>query len=267
MVDYQSKENAIKKGLAYVQNDGTAVLAVDNSTTLPSGAHRPSVRISSPKTYNQGLFIADFWAMPHGCSVWPAWWSVGPDWPNAGEIDVLEGVHNSQTNQVTLHTSAGCSTDPNVKFAKSTTGSVAKTDCAAGTENIGCAFIDSDSRSYGKGFNLQGGGVYAHLWNSDGIKVWFFTRSEIPQDINAGAPNPDKWGTPVALWSNGKSCDIGKHFYEHGLTIDTTLCGDWAGATYQDAGCPGTCADAVGNPRNFDYARWKINYIAVYQPA
>lgn len=46
-----------------------------------------SVRISSKKLYNGGLFIADFWSTPHGCSTWPAWWSVGPNWPNGGEID------------------------------------------------------------------------------------------------------------------------------------------------------------------------------------
>ncbi|KAJ8094593.1 hypothetical protein PM082_010599 [Marasmius tenuissimus] len=267
MVDYQNKDNAIKKGLAYVQSDGTTVLAVDNTTWLAPGANRASVRISSPKTYSQGLFIADFWAMPYGCSVWPAWWTVGPDWPNGGEIDVLEGVHNSQTNQVTLHTSNGCSTDTN--FKSSASGALTKPDCAAGTDNAGCAFIDSDSRSYGKGFNLQGGGVYAHLWDSEGIKVWFFSRSAIPKDIQDGEPKPytENWGKPVALWRHGNSCDMTKHFYEHAMIIDTTLCGDWAGNTYKDAGCPGTCADAVKDPKNFDNARWKINYIAVYQAA
>ena len=48
-----------------------------------------SVRITSNKSYNSGLFIADFFSMPHGCSVWPAYWTVGPDWPNAGEIDII----------------------------------------------------------------------------------------------------------------------------------------------------------------------------------
>jgi hypothetical protein len=68
-----------------------------------------SVRITSKKTYNQGLFVFDILRMvfltqyicgvdPHlrkkayGCSVWPAAWLVGPSWPTGGEIDVIEGT-------------------------------------------------------------------------------------------------------------------------------------------------------------------------------
>lgn len=44
-----------------------------------------SVRITSKKTWSSGLFIADFAQVPHGCSVWPAYWSVGPNWPTGGK--------------------------------------------------------------------------------------------------------------------------------------------------------------------------------------
>jgi beta-glucanase (GH16 family) len=60
------------------------------------------MRITTTKTYNGGLFIADFERMPFGCSLWPAYWSVGSDWPNGGEIDILEGV-NDQTTLVISH--------------------------------------------------------------------------------------------------------------------------------------------------------------------
>ena len=74
MVNYQTKENAQAKNLAYVQDDGTVVMKVDNSTDLAAGASRKSVRVSSKKTYSTGLIILDAFAMPHGCGTWPAFW-------------------------------------------------------------------------------------------------------------------------------------------------------------------------------------------------
>ncbi|KAF8075111.1 glycoside hydrolase family 16 protein [Lyophyllum atratum] len=261
-VNYQSREDAIAKHLAYVQDDGTTVLAVDDTTVLPEGAKRDSVRISTKKKYSSGLFIADFFAMPHGCSVWPAYWSVGPDWPTGGEIDILEGVHDQPANQYTLHTGPGCTlTTESVPVS----GRVASKQCATiNGDNTGCAFVDPDSSSYGKGFNLIAGGVFVHLWDSTGIKMWRFPRTEIPADIIAKTPDPSKWKDPVAYWS-ASSCDMAAHFYEHSLVLDTTLCGDWAAPTYKSAGCPGTCAEAVMDPTNYAFAKWKLNYIAVYQ--
>lgn len=34
--------------------------------------------------------------MPTGCGTWPAFWSNGPNWPDGGEIDIVEG--NSSTD-------------------------------------------------------------------------------------------------------------------------------------------------------------------------
>ncbi|KAG6918970.1 hypothetical protein DXG01_010209 [Tephrocybe rancida] len=259
-VNYQNANAAKSKGLAVVK-DGQLVLSVDDTTQLRPGDKRDSVRISSKDTYNGGLFIADFAAMPVGCSVWPAWWTVGPNWPEGGEIDILEGVHNSDVNQYTLHTGAGCSSDPTAK----STGKIQGTTCASsGSDNSGCAYRDSDPRSYGQGFNDAKGGVYAHVWDSAGIKIWHFARDDIHDDIKAGTPDPSSWGSPAAFFPT-TSCDVSKYFHDHVLTIDTTLCGDWAGATYGSSGCPGTCDEAVADPKNFVNAKWKINYIAVYQ--
>ena len=46
--------------------------------------------------------------------------TAGPNWPYGGEIDILEGVHNNENNQVTWHTGPGCSLTSNDNF----TGSV-----------------------------------------------------------------------------------------------------------------------------------------------
>jgi hypothetical protein len=62
--------------------------AVDNTTTLDSGASRNSVRITSNDPVDIGsIIIADFTHMPTGCSVWAAWWMVGTGtWPDTGEM-------------------------------------------------------------------------------------------------------------------------------------------------------------------------------------
>ncbi|KAI0042191.1 glycoside hydrolase family 16 protein [Auriscalpium vulgare] len=251
-VKFLSKSDAVKDGLAYVQDDGVAVLKVDNMNDLAIGKNRNSVRITSTKTYNGGLFIADFEAMPYGCSVWPAWWSVGPDWPNGGEIDVVEGTNiktDQRGNQYTLHSGAGSSCTLVSKSPKTFTGNVVGTTCKSSTSsNAGCGVVDPVQTGYGK--------------DSNGVKMWHFTRNAIPSDITAGTPNPSSWPLPVVFLSSD-DCDIGEHFYDH--QVDTTLCGGWAGENYPRSGCPGTCQQAVANKTNFDTAKWKINYIAVYQ--
>ena len=40
----------------------------------PQQAPRASVRLSSKKVYNGGLFVADIRHMPAGCGTWPAFW-------------------------------------------------------------------------------------------------------------------------------------------------------------------------------------------------
>jgi hypothetical protein len=47
--------------------------------------------------------------MPQGCATWPAAWETGEsNWPNLGEVDIIEGVNDNAPNAATLHTSSGC---------------------------------------------------------------------------------------------------------------------------------------------------------------
>ncbi|KAI9454433.1 glycoside hydrolase family 16 protein [Russula earlei] len=265
LVNYVSHATAAKEGLAYVQN-GVAVLKFENRGDLPLNKPRNSTRISSVKTYSSGLFIADFARMPFGCAVWPAYWSVGPNWPNHGEIDVIEGVDTQSTNLISFHT--GGSTACSIDTTKNFTGQVSQppSGCKTTSSNQGCGFWDSQTSSYGSGFNAAGGGVFVHLWdNSKGISVWHFPRSSIPQDILSGKPNPALWPAPVAFLSSSK-CNIPTHFSSHQLVIDTTLCGGFATAEYSHYGCPGTCPGFVAKGSNFNNVMWMINYISVYQP-
>jgi hypothetical protein len=227
MVDFVDFATAQASGLAYVQPDNTTVLAVDSTTVLSVGQNRKSVRISSKQTYDTGLFIGDIYSVPHGCGTWPAYWTLGTgaDWPNAGEVDLLESVHNSAHNSVTLHTGPSCvwNTSPaplrstaNVEPPlKAFTGWTAGKTCASsGANNDGCGITNPDATSFGSGFNKQAGGVIAHRMDSSGIAVWWFPRASIPADITAGKPNPASWPTPVALFSSS-SCNIAKNFRAH----------------------------------------------------
>ncbi|KAG8836038.1 hypothetical protein FRC17_010502 [Serendipita sp. 399] len=276
MITYVAAADAMGAGLAYVQDDVVAVMTVDTTTTLSSGDYRKSVRITSKKSYNKGLFIFDILRAPYGCSVWPAAWLVGPSWPSGGEIDVIEGVHENIYNQMTVHSSAGCTLDASKAFAAGSTltddqaemevftGTILATTCdASENSNTGCGILDSDTRSYGAGLNEAGGGVYATLWDDIGVRIWFFSRADVPADITAQDPDPTTWGSPKAYWAT-TSC-ASSFFTDLSIVFDIVLGGDWAGATFSDAGCPGSIADYVANPVNFANANWAVNSVRVYQ--
>lgn len=262
LVTYLDANAAIGSGLATVDCNNVTTLAVDTNQTVSTGGSRNSVRISSEKTYSSGLFIADFAQMPTGCGTWPAYWTVSATatWPQGGEIDIIEGVNRNTQNQITLHSGDGCT----LNSTANTTSHLLGTTCtSSNNDNAGCAYQQDDTTSFGAGFNKIGGGVFAHLWNTDGITVWYFQRSAIPSDITNKNPDPTTWGTPAAIFPS-TGCDMASHFYDHSIVIDTTICGDWAGPAYTSSGCPGTCQDAVANATNFADAQWKINYISVY---
>jgi beta-glucanase (GH16 family) len=59
---------------------GAVNWGVDTSNAAPDG--RSSIRLTSKKSYDSGLVVIDVNHMPTGCGTWPAFWMVGPDWPN-----------------------------------------------------------------------------------------------------------------------------------------------------------------------------------------
>lgn len=173
-----------------------------------------------------------------------AFWTNGPNWPNTGEIDIVEGVNNYTDNQATIHTGVGCSISTSNATQLGITGAVVGgTDCSATQSgNTGCGTRSSSPTSFGSGFNSVGGGIYASEWvaharlvgdandsgtvywvNNVGIKVWYFQRGSIPNDITAGAPQPQNWTTPMAFWPNSNLCNISNMFTNHSAIFDTTL--------------------------------------------
>ncbi|CCG81714.1 Glycosyl hydrolase [Taphrina deformans PYCC 5710] len=276
---YQLRANSQYENYTYASST-SAIIRPDTNATA-TGVN--SVRIQSTKNYTQGLFVLDLAHMPHGCGTWPAFWTCDTDnWPTHGEIDIMEGVNLNTHNQMTLHTSDGC-TMKNV--ARNETGAVLTKDCHSGagaTSGAGCGVNDTThaALSYGAGFNANGGGFYAMDWRSTGIRVWFFPRTALPSDLqvlsddptSTAVPTMQNWGQAVANYPAG-NCDIDSHFKNHKIIFDLTFCGDWAGAasswnttTCYDATTAPTCAKYMANsPSDLADAYFEIKSLNVYQ--
>lgn len=265
---YQTRQQAIQEGLIGVNSAGNVIMKVDNTTNGASDPTfgRPSVKILSNDTIPPGsLVLMDAVHMPFGCSVWPAFWMQGPNWPNDGEIDIVENVNLATTNRYTLHTLDGCTHPAAGDPSATETGTVVSTDCFNATNgDEGCIIQDSSTNSYGAGFAQIGGGVFAMLWDDSGIKIWFFPRGSIPSDLPTANPNPSGWPTPTAFWPSS-SCDTSQFFSPQTLIFDTTICGNFAGAPdVFNPTCTGTCTDLVANPANYNDAYFEISYVRVF---
>jgi len=227
LVQFQSLESANATGLAgFIDGDNSTYaifMGVDTQEVAPDG--RASVRVSSTQTFQHALVIADIVHMPGGvCGTWPAFWMLGADWPNNGEIDIVEGVNDQLTNSMTLHTGTG----PIINNAPDFSGKLVTPNCDVNAvdqpKNAGCSIGDISNLTFGSDFNNAGGGVFATEWTSEFIKIWFFQRGTFPSDIVSSTPDPtNNWGTPNSLFQG--QFNIDDHFKDLQLVFDTTFCG------------------------------------------
>ncbi|KIM56707.1 glycoside hydrolase family 16 protein [Scleroderma citrinum Foug A] len=272
-VNWVSQEEAMSQSLAYVNDQGHVILKVDNTTNVPIGENRNAVRITTHDAYELGsLWLIDVNHIPYGCSVWPAFWSFGPKWPDDGEIDIIEGINLMTANEMAIHTTPGC-TQNGSSPQLGTFGS--ETDCSTAS---GCTVMETSPNSYLASFASAGGGVWATQFEADGINIWFWSRPNVPKPITqATSTSPldvADFGTPHASFSPA-TCNISQYFSPQNLVIDTNLCGGWAGlpSLYSPdcgTGATGLCYnDSVvgpGSPR-FDNAYWDISYVRTYTSA
>lgn len=225
-VDYVNSTYATDNGLVKISN-GAVYLGTDFKTMSSVG--RPSVRVRSKDTFTTGLFIGDFAHMPAGtgegksCGIWPAFWTTGPDWPNSGEIDIIEGVNNQAANGITLHAAKGCNMD--VSGSESTQNQTAA-DCEDDT--AGCGQATTSANNYGNEFNANGGGVYVVEWTTQSISAWFFPRGSdlattlsksTTADVDVGT-----FGAPLAHFE-GNSCNIAERFKSNNIVLNINYCG------------------------------------------
>ncbi|KAL4946439.1 concanavalin A-like lectin/glucanase domain-containing protein [Aspergillus oleicola] len=268
-VTYVNQSYAQDAGLVKITDSGSLYLGVDYETVLTAdGPGRESVRIESNEYYDQGLYVIDIQHMPGSiCGTWPAFWTVGPNWPDDGEIDIIEGVNKHDSNKIVLHTSGSC----DVGGEHNMSGDMTSSECGDASGTIGCV-VQGQQGSSGDPFNKANGGVYAMEWQKEYLKIWFFPRSSIPTSLTEGKPDTSAFGTPMAHLQG--SCNFEERFTHQKMILDTTFCGDWAGGVFGDSGCPvkdpsnpiQSCVNYVAeNPAEFKNAFWELNSIKIYQ--
>jgi len=267
-VKFQSYSDASAQGLVYINSAGNAVLKVDNKTVGNPNDQtfgRNSVLLTSNAAVNIGsLILIDMIHAPWGCSVWPAFFTqgAGVTWPLKGEIDIFENVNQATVNQYSLHTLQGC-THPTTSNKSVETGTIVSTDCFNATNgNQGCIVRESQPNSFGSGFNNNGGGALATLFNENGVKQWFFPRASVPSDFNSTSPNPTNWGVPSAYFPSS-SCNMDQFFGPQTMILDIDICGAFGLGAFS-ATCQGNCLDLVRTPTNYDNAWFEIKFIKVF---
>lgn len=267
-VNYVTESTAQADGLVSVSGN-QVTLRADSTTVLSSSdPGRNSFRLQSNAQYTTHVAIFDIAHMPQGCGTWPAVWEVGGNWPNEGEVDILEGVNNQSPNLSSLHTSANCT----MPASRSMTGTSTGTNCDVyETNNSGCGVQTNDINSFGPNFNGIGGGWYVIERTSTFINIYFWERgsSSVPNDVQhpGTSVNTNDWGTPAASFPN-TDCNFSTHFGPHNIIINLTFCGDWAGnsAVYSASGCPSDCVDYVNqNPSAFVDAYFTFNSLNIYE--
>ncbi|KAL0059167.1 hypothetical protein AAF712_014139 [Marasmius tenuissimus] len=264
------REDSFSQNLAYINQAGNAILRVDNTSNVPLNEKRNTVRITSKDTYAVGsLWVIDLRHIPFGCSVWPAFWTKGPKWPDNGEIDIIEGINNMAANQMALHSTPGCF----LPTQGMQTGKTLVTDCST---DAGCTVGELIPNSYGPGFAAAGGGVWATQFDVSGIYIWFWSRASIPKSIRdsdfSSSLQMFDWGLPSAAYP-AIGCNVTEFFSPQNLVLDITLCGKWAGEpenylpSCADQGPTKKCyTDNVvgpGSPK-YDNAYFEVEYVRAY---
>lgn len=260
-VNYVNQATALSDHLVSFTERDTIIMRVDNITVLGSGKKRNSVRIESQRFFEMGqLLVLDAVHMPTGCGTWPAFWTTGPGNPNGGELDIVEGVNTQTQNIVSIHSAPGKCDMPKKNIGTSL--QEGNGDCGA----RGCALRDTSKQSFGPGFNDNGGGVFATLWQESGIKMWFFGRDDIPADLASGkSPDTATWGTPGVVLESS-TCNTASAFIEQTIIFSMPLCGTYAGdpEEFKRAGCPGQCADMIADAANWHDAYWEVSYVKIF---
>ncbi|EJP66260.1 Concanavalin A-like lectin/glucanase [Beauveria bassiana ARSEF 2860] len=230
-VKYQNVEDAQKKGLVSVK-DNKVYLGVDFETKLENNDNgRDTLRVQSKWSFREGLVITRFYHMPKTvCGAWPAYWTLGEDWPNNGEIDMYEGWNLNTVNKPALHVGT------KARVGQCLLDSSAQAEIVSA--NCDNKFEDGVRAWAGQGCQVEEvndgiwasehGGIQALEWTKDAIKLYTWQIGKAPKNIDSDAPDTSSWGKPsVQVSSSG--CDLSRAFGNQTILFTLPFCGDPVG--------------------------------------
>ncbi|KAM3428743.1 hypothetical protein MY4824_008654 [Beauveria thailandica] len=273
-MNYQNKADALDKGLVSVQN-GKIYLGVDSKK--PSGwGERPTVRVLSKNSFNQGLVITKFTHLPEPvCGGSPFFGTRGTgEYPDIG-INMYEGWDLYPVKKVGITTpdSGQCVEDQYDQTRYS--GGDCKIGIHAGRNSLlhqFCHFEQIQNKIWGS----AEGGIQALEWTSDAIKLYNWPIDAAPSNIESLRPDTSSWGTPSAQFIK-PGCDTEKIFSNQTLEFSPGFCGIQAlwSSDYADGKYGPTCSVITGQeschghvankPQAFENYYFEVENIRIFQ--
>jgi hypothetical protein len=254
--------------------DGKLQLWVEQVKPVASDNSVKSIRVKSSgfvqgASQNSGIIVFSVSHCPCGDGIWPALWAVGPDWPNGGEIDVMEGC-NSGALFPTAHTVPPDT--PNIKnklglYNTSTLHTSSGCNSCGKDEYVGCPQYFERSETFGVDFN-KAGGVYMCLLDTSGdVKILFFKKDGLPTILKDNK-------TPISLndINNIEKSAVESKTFKYGcltyfkgllITINIAVGGDYPYPLYAEPSMV-NCVNSIianGGGKISDQAYWEIDYI------
>lgn len=243
-VEYLSKDEAIKEGIAQTGSEGAFVRVGPRDEKK---GKRSSLNLHSKYAWSPAdsfILAMRYHHVPGGCGVWPAFWTVNTDlpWPEGTELDIFEYA-NMMPQASSLHTGANhtCALDASevskCKFQKSVNAGKQDWNCATNYYKnwMGCA--PNNLERYSAPWINNHPGVIAAEWTPHFIKVFFIPEAEIPADLLSDAPRPATWDRFIISympWSDATCPGAAKIMKPQEIVMDIALCGDFAGQRWDD---------------------------------
>lgn len=243
-----SKEEAEENGVIQTY-DSHAILRTGRLSTYTY--KRTTGKIGTKKAWKYFLATMRFSHVPWGCGVWPAFFSLGQgaDWPEGGEMDILEYVNDNGPAMTSFHTSKECKLDeievnkykPMKDENRKQNGGVnynCLTKYCATCKSLGCA---PNARPILNGQQwAKRPGVIAMERTPAFAKIFFIPEWELPNTLTEDKPDPENWDQWLISYypfADSPGCpDAENIMAPQQLILNIGFCGDWASKVWGSGG-------------------------------